>query len=67
MFKQFRCGGTQMQNSAVAAAPQDGCDELVSRAVEELPGQRQKEGIKYIRHDAAAVGEAGDGDHLEDC
>lgn len=56
-----------MQNSAVAAAPQDSCDGLVSRAVEELPGQRQKEGIKYIRHDAATVGEAGDGDHLEDC
>lgn len=35
--------------------------------VEELPGQRQKEGIKYICHDVAAVGEAGDGDHLEDC
>lgn len=56
-----------MQNLPVAAALQDGCDRPVTRAVEELPRQRRKEGIRYVRHDAAAVGKAGGRDCLEEC
>lgn len=56
-----------MQILPVAAALQDGCDRPMTRAVEELPRQGQEEGIRYVRPDAAAVGEAGGRDCLEEC